>query len=181
MTKKQKLRTGFLDAALIWGLSDSLPLPSELNSGSCCQCVSYLKEKCSLWDGRRLLVVAYSQLHMSLLGYGVTQQKESCHKSHSMIVGHKCQMEFFVPGSNNSTPYVGPCLQETDWGWCHTSPMGNTVMMVISFNWSTFTMFKMAQIEMQKISAAEEYSDFHSLSILNHIVLYQVRTAYVYT
>lgn len=42
-------------------------------------------------------------------------------------------------------------------------------------------MFKMAQIEMQKISAVEEYSDFHSLSILNHIVLYQVRTAYVYT
>lgn len=43
-------------------------------------------------------------------------------------------------------------------------------------------MFKMVQIEMQKISAVEkEDSDFHSHPNLNQIVLNQVRTAYIYT
>lgn len=67
MTKKQKLRTGFLKTTLIWGPSDSLPM---LSLGSCCQCASCVKKKGAPWNGRRLLLVACSQLHMSLLGYG---------------------------------------------------------------------------------------------------------------
>lgn len=93
MTKKQKLRTG-LEVTLIWGPSDSLRIPSELSLGSCCQHAIYLKEKCSPWDGRGLLAVAHSQLIMSLLGYGATQQKQSHHKGHSRIVGHFCQLAF---------------------------------------------------------------------------------------
>lgn len=90
---------------------------------------------------------------------------------------------FLVPGSNGSTPYVRTCLQETVWGWSYTTPMGNTVMMVITLKWSpTFTMFKMVEIEMQKISPVEkEDSDFHSHPTLNQIVLNQVRTVCIYT
>lgn len=43
-------------------------------------------------------------------------------------------------------------------------------------------MFKVVEIEMQKISALEkEDSDFHSHPNLNQIVLNQIRTAYIYT
>lgn len=91
MTKKQKLRTGFLKTTLIWGPSDSLPM---LSLGSWCQCASCVKKKGSPWDGRGLLLVACSQLHMSLLGYGVAQQKQSHHKGRSMTVGHVCLLAF---------------------------------------------------------------------------------------
>lgn len=42
-------------------------------------------------------------------------------------------------------------------------------------------MFKVIDIEMQKLSAVEkEDSDFHSHSNLNQILLNQIRTAYIY-
>lgn len=43
-------------------------------------------------------------------------------------------------------------------------------------------MFKVVEIEMQKLSAVEkEDSDFHSHPNLNQILLNQIRTAYIYT